>query len=287
MSNNNASRPNKPSAPDTVDQKALVATIPHGGSAGHFTIINYDALANATKSERMGNFVNIGIDSQNWDVNRAALPSFVRRKSRNDLRKIAGNDPKLLAKLGKKSAKREKALAAATKAFQTSTGVSAPSPETIKYEGDSSSEEESSSDDEDSSYTSDDAVESSPLPSKRPDTPKEATEYDTIEALWRSKRKSVSSESIRKGLVDFWEIIKTIRDRWKADSTAVGEAESKNRASELPLLKSRVKDQRDMMESAFKTALKHGHRDIIELYVYPLTSLSFVKNLKPLISFRK
>ena len=276
MSNASISRPNKSSTADIVDQKALVAAIPHGNRGGYFSIINFDELAKATKSERMGNFLNIGIESGNWDVNRAALPSYVPRKSRNEVRKAAGNDPKLLARLGKKFAKKEKALLSAAKAFQSPTSGSSPSPEKIKYEGESSSEEESSSedDDEDSSYTSDDATEPTPLPSKRPESPKEATEYDTIKALWRGKRRGVGSESIRKGLVDFWEIVKTIRDRWKADATAVAEAETKNRANELPLLKSRVKDQRDMMEVAFKAALKHGHRDIIELYV--LTSFSFV-----------
>ena len=267
MGNTNPLRPNKLPASETVDQKALAAAIPNSKPAGYFSIINFDDLAKAAKSERMGNFVNIGIDSRNWDVNRAALPSYVPRKSRNELRKIAGNDPKLLSKLGKKIVKKEKPLISTPKPFQASSGAPSPSLDKIKYGGNSSSEEESSSDeeDEDSSYTSDDAIEQSPLPSKRPESPRDATEYDTVKALWRGKRKGLGSDSIRKGMVDFWEIVKTIRDRWKADTNALTDAESKNRANELPLLKSRVKDQRDMMESAFKAALKHGHRDIIEL----------------------
>ena len=53
------------------------------------------------------------------------------------------------------------------------------------------------------------------------------------------------------------------------------EAETKNRENELPLLKSRVKDQREMMESAFRAALKHGSRAIVELYVSPLSLCLF------------
>lgn len=210
----------------------------------------------------MGSFVAIGKQTREWNVNRAALPTYVPRKSRHELRKLAGTDPKLLAKLSKVAKKERTSL--------VTSGItvpgSGPNGERIKYENDSSSEEESSSSDEEgSSYTSDDEGEVSPLPAKRPEGLKEATEYDTIKALWRPKRKSIGSESIRKGLGEFWEIVKTIRDRWKLDVSAVQEAEVKKRTNELPLLQSRVKDQRDMMEVAFKTALKHGHRVIVEL----------------------
>ncbi|KAK5164923.1 uncharacterized protein LTR77_009588 [Saxophila tyrrhenica] len=264
----NNARPPSAVQPATVDQHKLVASIPAANNAGFFSIVNFDDLSRATKSERMGSFLNIGTEAQNWEVNRAALPAYVPRKSRKELCKAAGSDPKLLAKLRKKVVKREKpSIIAPRTALPTST-AGQPFNGNIKYEGDSSSAEESSSedDDDDSSYSSDDNVESAPLPAKRPDSPKAATEYDTIKALWRSKRRSPTSESIRKGLVDFWEIAKTVRDRWKADTAAVTDAEEKKRVNEIPLLKSRVKDQRDMMETAFTAALQHGHRDIVELF---------------------
>jgi hypothetical protein len=262
-----AGNPSRPFANDTVDQAALAAAIPNSNNAGYFSILDFDGLAKATKSERMGSFLNIGTEPLNWDVNRAALPTYVPRKSRKELRKTGSNDPKLLAKLHKKSAK-QKVLGATTKPLTSSSSLvkADPNAEKIKYEGNSSTEEESSSsEDEGSSYTSDDEPETPPLPAKRPDSLKEATEYDTVKALWRSKRKTVDSENIRKALVAFWDIVKTIRDRWKADQAALTEAETKNRENELPLLKSRVKDQRDMLEAAFKAALKHGHRSIVEL----------------------
>ena len=249
---------------NVVDQQKLIGAIPTGADAGLFSIINFDALSQATNTTRMGSYANVGLEPMNWDCNRAALPVYVPRRSRNDLRNAAGNDQKLLAKIGKKSTKMQR-IAAAPKTLYAANAASAQTAERIKYEDDAASEEESSSDEDDeSSYTSDDD-ESAPLPSKRPESATGGTEYDTIQALWRSKRKGLSGDSIRKGLKDFWEIVKTIRDRWKADATAFDEAKKKGQKSQLPLLESRVKDQRDMIEAAFKAALKHGHRSIVEL----------------------
>ncbi|KXL46086.1 hypothetical protein M433DRAFT_228237 [Acidomyces richmondensis BFW] len=253
---------------NTVDQSSLVAAIPKGNEAGDLSIIDFDQLVRATNSERLGNFVNVGKEAHEWPINRTTtLPQYTRRRSKNELRKLAGNDASLLAKIGKKSVKKETMLSALQTVGKPSVPVKGPgSPkESTKHEGDSSSSDESSADDDDSSYTSEEDLEGSPLPSRRSDNPKEAVEYDTIKALWRAKRKPVDAATIKKGIVDFWEIIKTIRDRWKIDSAAVADAEEKKKVGELPLLRSRVKDQRDMIESAFKTALKHGHRSIIEL----------------------
>jgi len=249
-----------------VDQSALISAIPRGDDAGLCSVINYDRLARATNSERMGDFLNIGKEVHDWPVNRTTtLPLYVPRKSRNELRKLAGSDRVLLAKIGKKSTKHK--VASSTPGAPTPLAVlkAAGSPSGIKYEGDISSSEEEPDDDDDSSYTSEEDLEGSPLPSKRPDNPGDAVEYDTIKAMWRSKRKAVDSAAIRKAITDFWEVIKTIRDRWKSDSSAVLEAEKKGKTSDLPLLKTRVKDQRNMMEVAFKAALKHGHRSIVEL----------------------
>ena len=260
----------KPTPIAYVDQIKLISAISAGKNGGRFSIIDFDELATATGSERMGNFVNIGIEAQNWDVNRAALPAYAPRKSRNELRRIAGSDPKLLAKLSKKTLKRERLPG--PRPVQATGKPALSASEAIKYEGDSSSEDESSSDE--SYYSSDDEA-VSPLPVKRPDRPIEATEYDTIKVLWRGKRNNLDSASIRKGLGDFWDIVKTIRDRWKTDLGTLEDAKAKERKNELPLLESRVKDQRDMLEAAFKAALKHGHKRILEL-MSENTSLLFL-----------
>ena len=244
-----------------VDQHALMRSIPKGAENGLFSTIDFDQMVRATNSERMGNFATVGREAQEWPINRTmSLPQYVPRRSKNESRKLAGNDPTLLARIGKKAmAKSYLAGSSATAKAVTNTG------EQIKYEGDSSSSEESSDDDDDSSYTSDEDLEGSPLPNKRPDGLKEGIEYDAIKALWHPKRKSPSGDDIKKALIAFWEVVKTIRDRWKSDAAAVTQAEEKGRKGELPLLKSRVKDGRDMVETAFKAALKHGHRGIVEL----------------------
>lgn len=245
-----------------VDQRALAATVPHGADAGMFSIIKFDDLARATKSERMGNFVNVGTESLEWDCTRSAVPSYAPRKSRNELRALAGSNTALLAKIGKKSMK-HKTVSVLPKGVKGAIVHASGSGQQIKYEQDSSSEEDSS-DDDDSAYSDDDDLDS-PLPDKRPEDAKGAVEYDTIKALWRSKRKDVDGTMIRGSLIQFWEVVKTIRDRWKADAAAVAEAEEKKRLGELPLLKSRVNDQRDMFEAALRAALKHSHRDILAL----------------------
>lgn len=82
--------------------------------------------------------------------------------------------------------------------------------------------------------------------------------------------RSVEGDDIRKGLTEFWNIIRTIRDRWKSDSAAVKEAEETKKANDLPLLKERVMLQREMLEAVLEAALAEGHRDIVEQYVSPL-----------------
>lgn len=131
----------------------------------------------------------------------------------------------------------------------------------------SASETESS--DEESDYSSSDSdleiTEPSPVPTTRPADPLQGVRYDTLKAVWLPRRVVASAEQIRKALGEFWEIIRTVRDRWRADSNAVKQAEEAKKHSELPLLKDRVKTQRDMMESALKATLEHGHPEVLRL----------------------
>lgn len=62
-------------------------------------------------------------------------------------------------------------------------------------------------------------------------------------------------------------MVRTIRDRWKADTAAVKQAEEAKKNSELPLLRDRVKSQRDMMEATIKASLEFGHPEILRMYV--------------------
>ncbi|GAB7341357.1 hypothetical protein MBLNU457_7617t1 [Dothideomycetes sp. NU457] len=248
--------------PSTVDQLQLISAIPKGTIDGRFHILDYAQLSAATDSKRMNVFVNVGQHDFEYPINRAALPTPSQRKSRTELRRLAADDPKLLAKLGKKVPKKAAGL---NKAPKETTRIikSVVTPAGVKHEVQSPSDY-SSSEEDSSDYESEDE-QPFPLPSKRPDdNPLEAVKYDATKALWRGGRYIASSE-IRAGLKDYWEVVRTIRDRWKADAAAVVEAEEKNRKGEVPLLKSRVKDQLNMIEVAFKAALEHGHKSILEL----------------------
>ena len=245
-----------------ADQNALMQAVPASEQDGRFSTIDFSTLVKATNSERLTMFANMGKQPHEFPVNRStALPAYTKRSSRNELKRQAKDNPKLLAKLSSKTSL-SNGLSRPTNA--ASPAQSTHSNDGIKYESDSDSDSESDvslySDEED------DDLAGAPLPSKRPEeSAKGAVEYDTIKALWRNKRKTIDASSIRKGLGDFWEVAKTIRDRWKADTQAVLDAEAKKRVGDLALLKGRVKDQRDMLEVAFRAALKHGFRGIIEL----------------------
>ena len=241
----------------SVDPRTLVSAIPRGANSGMFSVIDFNSLSQATNSQKMGNFVNVGKEAIDFDCSRGVVPAYTPRKSRSELRALAANNPGALSRIGKRS----KASLAATRPLLSSDVAGA---QRAKDEADSSTDETSS--DDDSAYSDDEDDESdSPLPSKRPETPKGGVEYDTIKALWRSKRKTVDGETMKKCLVDFWNLVKTIRDRWKSDTAAYTEAEEKKKTGELPLLQNRVKDGRDMIEVAFRAAFKYGHRGIVEL----------------------
>jgi predicted CopG family antitoxin len=107
------------------------------------------------------------------------------------------------------------------------------------------------------------------MPGARPQDPIGATRYDTAKAVFLPRNVYAEDEDIRTGLKNFWNLIKTIRERWKKDSEAVKEAAEAKKDSELPMLKDRVKNQRDMMEAALNTAIEFGHKDLIRAYVFP------------------
>lgn len=234
-----------------VDQPTLIRAIPRGTSNGQFSTINSDALSVATRSRPQNGFVHIALQEYEYPMNRAALPTPVPRRSRNQLYELARGNAALLQKLGKKTKRsrpKPNLVSSRTEARTSTTSVS-----------DSSSEEDSSEYD-----SEDEPLQTFPLAQQRPDDVAKAVEYDSVKAVWRAKRSSANSADIRKGLSDYWEVVRTIRDRWKADTTAVTQAEEKKRVNDLPLLKKRVKDQRSMMEVALKAALQHGNRSILE-----------------------
>lgn len=125
------------------------------------------------------------------------------------------------------------------------------------------SDSESESSDYDSDEDSDEEPEVSPLPAQRPDDPREGVRYDTIKALWESRHTGIVADRIRTGMVEFNEVVQTVKNRWKADSVALTDAIDRKRNGELPLLRSRVNDQLEMLKIVLQTAIDHGNRDIM------------------------
>lgn len=234
--------------------------IPKGRKSGGFVVLDQAALAKATKSTALNKFVTLGSEALHLASNRskplcrntcsrmpclttviAALPLYNPRQSVKDLKK-AGADKKLLAKTS--STKPPTSAGAKTARREVS--------DTESYD----------SSDDDSEYTDDEDSES-PLPAIRPDEPHEAVRYDIIKATWYPRTSQPSSEKIKSSLRDAWEVLNTIQKRWRNDSKAVAEAEEQKKVGELPVLKSRVTSQRDLLQSALKSALEYAHPDVL------------------------
>ena len=135
---------------------------------------------------------------------------------------------------------------------------------------------ESESEDESDYYSESEAVpepeEPSPLPATRPADPNKAIEYDVIKAVWARKNVGLSGTVIRTALGEYWNIFKTIRDKWKSKTTSLQQAIEKKDQIGIKTYERRVVESRRLLESCINLTLKHGHPDIIERYVYLLIS---------------
>jgi len=147
---------------------------------------------------------------------------------------------------------------------QSSTTTTSKQPRV--HAEDASSIDLDSTDDDSASESEEESMQP-PLPATRPTRAIEVVKYDTIKSLWRVPYRSATDDDIRKGLAEFGDIVRTIRDRWKTDLQAVKDAEEAKKENELPLLNERVAIQRDMLEAAVGAAVSEGHKDIIEQYV--------------------
>ncbi|KAL5116404.1 hypothetical protein ACEQ8H_005752 [Pleosporales sp. CAS-2024a] len=231
-------------APGVIVKPVPVPTydIPKGKKSGGLYVLDQAALAKATKSTPLNKLVTLGSEPFHLPTNRTALPLHTARQSLKDLKKI-GADKKTLGRALKTRA---------------SVGTSSASKKEV-----SDSESETDSSDEDSEYTDDEDDEPSPLPAARPEEPHAAVRYDIIKATWHPRRSPLSSEQIKDGMRDIWEVLNTIHKRWRTDSKAVTDAEDQKKTGELPVLKSRVTSQRDLLQSALKAALDYAHPDVL------------------------
>ena len=246
-----------------------VQRAPKGTQQGNFIIVSYDELAKATQSKKLARYANISTAPVELNLTKVNIPQYAPRHSQNQLKSLAASDPTVKAKITKRAKKTKLHLQKIGQPMRTP--ASKDSPVSL------SSETESSDDDSDSSYDSDGSPppEKSPLPATRPQKAVEAVRYDTIKAVWFPRNKYAENQRILKGLADLWEVVRTIRDRWKSDREAVKKALELKQEGELPLLRERVEKQLEMMEAVLSAASEFGHQDLLSAYVFSPTSLTF------------
>ncbi|KAG9388225.1 c-x8-c-x5-c-x3-h type zinc finger protein [Pyrenophora tritici-repentis] len=221
--------------------------IPKGRKSGGLYVVDQAALAKATNSVPLNKFVTLGSEPFHLATNRTALPVYVPRQSLKDLKKAGADSKKLRAKQ------------LATKS-QSRALKSTKRPDLKREVSDSESSTDSSDYDTDSS---DEEEEQMPVPASRPEDPDAAVRYDVIKATWYPSTSVPSSDQIKTSMREIWEVLNTIQKRWRADTKAVTEAEEQKKTGELPVLKSRVTSQRDLLKSALGAALESAHPDVL------------------------
>ncbi|QDS68325.1 hypothetical protein FKW77_010691 [Venturia effusa] len=233
-------------------QPGTVSTMlkpPKAVTEGEFKMTPLQELLKATNSVKLHHYAALGRIPVDLPINKATIPQYIPRKSQNELLLMSGADPSLKAKIAKRTKK--------IHVPKYRPNIAGQSPVSV------SSESDSSDYDSDSDYDSEPEPEKFPLPGDRPQDAIGATRYDSAKAVFLPRNVYVENEALRLGLKNFWNLIKTIRERWNKDSEAVKEAADAKKDSELPMLRDRVKNQRDMMKVALDTAIEFGHQDLI------------------------
>jgi hypothetical protein len=109
--------------------------------------------------------------------------------------------------------------------------------------------------------------EPSPLPPIRPEDPEKAAEYDALQAVWSPRNRRPNIDKVKNALVAFKDVVKAIRDEWKAQSQAMKEAENKAENDKAAELKKNVVLQRRLVDVVVNATLEKGHPMIVEKYV--------------------
>ncbi|KAG5287240.1 C-x8-C-x5-C-x3-H zinc finger protein [Histoplasma ohiense] len=123
-----------------------------------------------------------------------------------------------------------------------------------------------SSDDSDSSSDLEVAPEPFPLPPLRPLDAEGGIKYDTLKAVWSPRNKQPPISTIRNALMLFSDLIKGVRDSWKAKSESLKAAENQNQEDKIPGMKKEVTLQRRLIDLIVTTALDGGHPAIIQRF---------------------
>ena len=258
-----------------------------------FTFVGTGTLPRSTtkgKRKRSGRFT---FNTNLLTRSAATVPRFKRRKSLKELRRQLELGQCLLLRTWSKTSlltlisekgkepwprDREPVLKKLRTAEAKLSGPRTPAASTHGRNGSAaesaspSESSESESDDESEYYSESEEApepeEPSPLPANRPADPSKAIEYDVIKAVWAKKNVGLSSTVIRTALSEYWNIFKTIRDKWKGKTTSLQQAIEKKDQVGIKTYERRVIESRRLLESCISLTLKHGHPDIIEKYVH-------------------
>lgn len=93
--------------------------------------------------------------------------------------------------------------------------------------------------------------------------------YDAVKAVWSPRNKTAPTEKIKTGVIQFGDIVKGLRDQWKArnDSLKKAEADGSPTASDAPRLREETAQYRSTMETLVLKATTFAHQAILRRYV--------------------
>ncbi|KAL3466149.1 hypothetical protein BJX64DRAFT_22828 [Aspergillus heterothallicus] len=106
--------------------------------------------------------------------------------------------------------------------------------------------------------------EPSPLPPVRPADPEAAAQYDCLQAVWSPRNRRPKVDKVKTAIVAFKDVVKTVRDGWRASSQTLKAAENKGESDETAELRKQVALQRRLMDVVVSTTLEKGHPMIVE-----------------------
>lgn len=249
--------------------------MPVGKVQGNFLVKSNAEFPGKTNSKHLAGYTFVGRDSIEVATTKATVPKYNRRRSRNEIRQLLykekGTGPWLVSR---EPLLKKLKLSAKSSVSRPSAGSRGTS--TTGSPSSTESESESEPDAADSDYETgteqeDEPEEPSPLPPSRPIDPMKAIEYDVVKAVWAKRRVILSGAVIRTALSEFWNAIKGLRDKWRSEVTILQQATEKKEKAKMIEYDQRASKFRKLLESCIRLTLKHGHPDIIEKYVLPLS----------------
>ena len=240
----------------------VASGLPNGTVNGNVLIKDSKALSESTESERLGGFVFLGKETLDSDDPKGVLPKITPRKSLKEMKRIllkTQGDVPFDAKI-RPALKKLKLSSRAQKVQSTVSSITTKAASPSSDEESSSSEEDS---DDGSGYNEGGDAEPSPLPPQRPKDPVKAMEYDVIKVMWYKWKAQLTGSMIRGALGSFWDLVKPVRDAWKAEYNSITEAEAKNDKVKVEQHKSNANRHRKILESAIQATAQHGHPDLV------------------------